>query len=89
MKGALSYKLVTTAKVTTRIDEIYFPLYSPLNDAIRFEALSANGVVIAHDTVSYKVPRLLRIENVTVSFKDLAESEISSIQKVIVGWSYQ
>jgi hypothetical protein len=89
LKDASNYKIVATAKVTTTIDDVLFPLYGPLTDAIRFEALSEKGAVIAGGDVSYKVPRLQRAENVSMTFRDLSASEVSRITKIVVGWSFQ
>jgi len=89
LKDASSYRIVATAKITTQIDEVFFKIASPLTDAIKFEALSAKGVVIGHGEVSYKMPRLRRTENVSAVFTDLSASEVRSITKVVVGWSYE
>ena len=89
IKDASSYNLVATAKVSTKIDDVLFRLNGPLTDAIRFEALSAKGVVIAHEKIPYAVPRLLRTENVSARFKDLSASEIKSVTKVVVGWAFE
>jgi hypothetical protein len=90
LKNGDTYSLLVTAKVSTKIDDAYaVSVYGPLTDAVRFEALSTNGAVIAHDKVSYKVPRLLRAENVSVAFRGLAASEIKHIGKIVVGWSFE
>ena len=89
LKDTSTYKIVATAKVTTTIDNTLFGIYGPLTDAIRFEALSAKGVVVGLEEASYGMPRLLRKENVSVTFKDLFPSEVRSITKIVAGWSYK
>jgi hypothetical protein len=89
LKDAAAYKLDVTANVTSRIDDVLFPLNSPLTDAISFEAISAKGVVIEHEQVAYTIPRLIRSEKISVSFKDLSASEISAISKAAARWAYQ
>jgi hypothetical protein len=58
LKDTSSYEIVATAKVTTKINEELFQIYGPLTDAIKFEAMSSKGVVIGHEKISYKMPRL-------------------------------
>jgi len=89
LKDAASYKFIATAKITTKIEEGSFQNYGPLTDAIRFEALSSNGTVIGREEVNYRMPRLIRSENVTAVFKDLSAAEMKSITKVVAGWIFQ
>ena len=87
-KDASTYKVVATVKVTSKIDQDIFP-FASLSDSIRFQAVTATGVVVGREDVAYRIRRLTRSENVSASFKELSGSEASRITKIVVGWVYE
>lgn len=88
LKDAATYKIIATVKVNSKIDEDLFPVYG-LSDSIRFQAVTAKGVVVGREDLPYKITRLHRSDNVSATFKDLSPSETGRITRILVGWVYE